>query len=412
MGGIEALGIENMRIYGTAASLDLAVLATARGFDIERLHNDLRVVERGVNPSWEDPVTMAVNVAKPLLSGIDPDKIGLLIIATETGLDYEKSISTWVHKYLGLPSDCRHFEVKSACYAGTLALKQSLAWLKSGMLPPDKKALVITTDQSLISLNKPWEYVHGAGAVALIVSNQPDFLIVEQDCFGFYTQESSDVIRPLPWVETGNSEDSLYSYMDGLMESYEAYLHRVEGADEADFFDYLIYHVPFAGISFRAHKQLMQRMGMSDKTGIANLFELKTRPSLYFPQRIGASYSGSIFIALLSLICHAEKLQAGDRVGIFSYGAGYCAEFYSGLVGTSARQLARNLNLGEELSKRQQLSLEDYEQLENTRVHMVQEPDFTPDFNDPPGLYESHYQGKQRLIYQGSKNYMRRYEWS
>jgi len=413
LGRLESIGIERIQVYPTTTCLDLAMLAEARGYDVERLHGDLMVHQRGVNPCWEDPVTMAINVAKPLLDDIDPNDIGLLIVATETGVDYEKSISSWVHRYLNLPADCRHFEVKSACYGGTLALKQSMAWLQSGMLAAGKKALVITTDQSLISLNKPWEYVNGAGAVALLVSEQPDLLVLEENRFGFYSHESSDVIRPLPWLETGNGEDSLYSYMDGLIESYQAYADRVGSAVDADdYFDYMLYHVPFAGISYRANKQLMQHRGLSNKTHIDALFDQKTLPSLAFPQRIGASYGGSIFIALLSLLCHAQKIAAGDRIGIFSYGAGYCAEYYSGLVAPRAQELAQQVNLAAKLDERRQLTLAEYEQLEQSRVRMVQEPNFTPDLNEVEGLYDQHYRGKQRLVYQGSKDYMRQYGWS
>ncbi len=382
-----------------------------RGYDIDRLHNDLMLFERGVNPVWEDSVTMAVNAAKPLLSRIDPQTIGLLIVATETGLDYEKSLSTWVHRFLGLPSTCRHFEVKSACYGGTLALKQSLAWLRSGMLPPEKKALIITTDHSLISLHEPWEYVNGAGAVAFVVSDQPDFFIIEPENYGFYTSESSDVIRPLPWVETGNADDSLYSYMDGLVESYEAFCKRLKDQDMEKFLDYMIYHVPFAGISYRAHKRVMTLQNIP-KSRVMEAFELKTKPSLYFPQRIGGTYTGSIFIALLSLVYYASKLKPEDRVGIFSYGAGYSAEFYSGLIGPSAHAIAKRADLETLLNKRQKISVEDYENAENERVRMSREACFSPDFNRMPQVYDQVYNGKKFLTYRGSNNYMRTYEWS
>ncbi|MGZ4060703.1 MAG: hydroxymethylglutaryl-CoA synthase family protein, partial [Bacteroidia bacterium] len=127
-------GIEKIRVYPTALQLDLEVLAKERGYDVAHMKKELMVEKRGVNPPWEDTVTMAVNAAKPMLSQEDIDSIGLLILATETGLDHEKSLSSWVFHYLGLPSACRHFEVKIACYSGTAALKMAVSWLSSGMV--------------------------------------------------------------------------------------------------------------------------------------------------------------------------------------------------------------------------------------------------------------------------------------
>jgi 3-hydroxy-3-methylglutaryl CoA synthase len=126
-------GIEKIRVYPTALQLDLEELAKERGYDVAHMHKELMVEKRGVNPPWEDSVTMAVNAAKPMLTKEDIASIGLLIVASETGLDHEKALSSWVFHHLGLPSNCRHFEVKIACYSGTAALKMGISWLASGM---------------------------------------------------------------------------------------------------------------------------------------------------------------------------------------------------------------------------------------------------------------------------------------
>jgi len=65
------------------------------------------------------------------------------------------------------------------------------------------KALVVTTDLSLIGIGEPYEYILGGGATALLISGQPDFLKISHDQAGVYAQEVTDVIRPLPWLETG-----------------------------------------------------------------------------------------------------------------------------------------------------------------------------------------------------------------
>lgn len=281
------------------------------------MRKELMVETRSVNPPWEDTVTMAVNAAKPMLSQEDIDSIGLLIVATETGLDNEKSVSSWVLHYLGLPSACRHFEIKIACYSGTAALKMAVSWLSSGMIRKGQKALIISTDESLNSIHRPWEYVCGGGSVAMLVSDKPDFIELELDKFGLYAHEVADVIRPLPWLETGNSEHSLYSYMEALAATYEDFELNVGPIDYSSYFKYHIYHVPFSGISFRAHKQLMRMSSEASNEEIMDSFKQKVLPSITFSKDIGGTYGGSVFIALLSTISGVNDLVANDKISIF-----------------------------------------------------------------------------------------------
>jgi hydroxymethylglutaryl-CoA synthase len=404
-------GIEKISVYPTALQLDLVTLAKERGYDVEHMRKELMVEKRGVNPPWEDSVTMAVNAAKPMLTQGDIDSIGLLIVASETGLDGEKALSSWVLEHLGLPSNCRHFEVKIACYSGTAALKMAVGWLSSGLVRKGQKALVITTDESLNSIHKPWEYVCGGGSVALLVSDKPDFLELEVEKFGVYAHEVADVIRPLPWLETGNSEHSLFSYMEALAATYEDYEANVGAVDFNTYFKNNVYHVPFAGISFRAHKQLM-RMG-ADATieEVTESFKTKVLPSITYSKDIGGTYGGSIFVALLATIDNVD-LKANDRIGIFSYGSGSCAEFYSVLVTEKSKEVAKKAGLKAILEKRYKITVPQYEAMETDRERRIKERDFTPDFDMVPGLYDAAFKGKGLLVYTGSKGYYRTYKFS
>ncbi len=405
-------GIEKIRIYPTALQLDLVTLANARGYDVAHMKKELMVEKRGVNPPWEDTVTMAVNAAKPMLTQEDIDSIGLLILATETGLDHEKSLSSWVFHYLGLPSACRHFEVKIACYSGTAALKMAVSWLSSGMVKKGQKALVITTDESLNSIHKPWEYVCGGGSVALLVSDKPDFLELEINKFGIYAHEVADVIRPLPWLETGNSEHSLFSYMEALAATYEDYELNVGSIDFKTYFKQNVYHVPFSGISFRAHKLLMQMSSDASIEEVNESFKNKVLPSITYSKDIGGTYGGSVFVALLATIDTVSDLKANDRIGIFSYGSGSCAEFYSVLVTERSKEVAKNAGLKGLLSNRYKITVEQYEEMEIDRERRIKDADFDPDFNSVSGLYDAAYKGKGLLIYKGSKGYYRSYDFS
>lgn len=405
-------GIEKISVYPTALQLNLEDLANARGYDVEHMRKELMVQHRGVNPPWEDVVTMAVNAAKPMLTKEDIDSIGLLIVASETGLDGEKALSSWVFEHLGLPSTCRHFEIKIACYSGTAALKMAISWLGSGFARKGQKALVITTDESLNSLHKPWEYICGGGAVAMLVSDQPDFLELEVEKFGVYAHEVSDVIRPLPWLETGNSEHSLFSYMEALAATYEDFEANVSDVNFETYFKYNVYHVPFSGISFRAHKLLMNMNSDADAAGILESFNKKVFPSITHARHIGATYGGSIFIALLGTIDAVNDLQAEDRIGVFSYGSGSCAEYYCFKYTSKSKEIAAKAGLKTLIENRTAITVADYEAMELQRDIRIQEGDYNPFSDELKSLYDKAFKGKGLLTYTGSKGYYRTYEFS
>ncbi len=143
------VGIEAMNIYGGAAKLDVRLLAEARRLDMTRFDN-LLMKEKTVAMPYEDPISFAVNAAKPIIDGLnDKDRqcIELIITCTESGVDFGKSMSTYIHDYLGLSRHCRMFELKQACYSGTAGFQMALNFILS-QTSPRAKALVIATDIS------------------------------------------------------------------------------------------------------------------------------------------------------------------------------------------------------------------------------------------------------------------------
>lgn len=80
------------------------------------------IEEKTVVLPYEDPITYGVNAAKPIVDALSEEernKIEIVITCTESGIDFGKSISTYIHHYLGLSRNCRLFEIKNACYSGT-----------------------------------------------------------------------------------------------------------------------------------------------------------------------------------------------------------------------------------------------------------------------------------------------------
>ena len=409
MGAVTRVGIEKLRVYPCSLALDLEALCRARGRDPVELRETMMVDERSVNPPWEDPVTMAVNAADLLLADEDRRAIELLIVATESGVDQEKPISAWVHRHLGLSSSCRNFEVKHACYGGTAGLQMAAHWIAQAR--EGAKALVISTDESRMHLGKPWEYVLGAGAAAVLVSKRPRLVELELGASGFYSNEVSDLIRPSSRVETGDSETSLLSYLEAIEGAYDDYCRRTgRPADVAAHSKKIVYHVPFGGMTFLAHKTLLRRERTPSRSEAWADYEKRSGASLRYTRRMGGTYSASTFIALLGLVDGSDDLAPGDRVSVFSYGSGSCAEFYSVLVAEEARAAAREAGLARLLDERHRLSVQDYEEVERERTRAVDNGDFETRTSCPEDWYERRYRGRGLLVFRGSAEHYRRYE--
>lgn len=407
------VGIEKITAYPCSLTLDMRMLAEARNVDPAHPLEELMVTSRSVNPVWEDPVTMAVNAALDLLDEEDRSAIELVIVGTESSPDFGKPISTYVQRYAGISANCRNFETKHACYGGTSGLMMAAHWVAAGT-SPGKKALVITTDQSRAHLGKPWEFVLGAGAVAMLVSDQPEVLELELEYNGYWTHEIFDTYRPTSTTEVGHADTSLFGYLEGVEGSFAHFRQKAGDFDFRTEFKKHIYHVPFGGMTFRAHRALLRETSTEKvKASEARVdWERKNKPSLLYNSRFGGTYTSATFVALMGLIDACDDLVAGDRITIHSYGSGSCAEFYSARIGPRAREVVGKMGLGRKLDMRRNLSLEEYEQIERRRMELVDNPDYDNHFAHPSGLYDELYEGQGRLVLDGVKNWERKYRLS
>ena len=413
MGAMNGVGIEKIYVYPTTLALNIDELCRARGFDAAMVRRDFQVAERGVNPPWEDAVTMAVNAADPMLSDDDRQAIGLLVVASESSVDNEKPLSSWVHRYLGLPADCRNFEVKHACYGSTGGLQMALAWLASG-LGDGRKALIINTDHSLIApRDMPYETVMGACSAAVLLSGNPRLVAYELGRHGVHAFESSDVFRPTPRLETGDGEMSLLSYFEALEGAFANYAARSEEPVDAwTEFDWYVYHMPFAGMAERAHRALLTQTGNHPRSEMTAHFDRACRPTTVFASRMAGTYGASTFIGLLSLVENGSDVKSGDRVGIFAYGSGACAELQSARIAVDARDVAREAGLKALLDARRPLGIADYDRIEEERDAAVMAKDYAPDRGYCDGWYDRRYKGRRLLVLERIEGYYRRYGWS
>jgi 3-carboxymethyl-3-hydroxy-acyl-[acp] synthase len=367
------VGIEAVNVFAGSAYVNVEKLAKHRKLDTTRFAN-LLMKEKTIALPYEDPVTFGVNAAKPLVDAMGPDekdRIEMVITATESAFDFGKSMSTYFHKLLGLNRNCRLFELKNACYSGVAGLQTAVNFVLS-QTSPGAKVLVIASDISRFTtveggeaLSHDWSFHEpsaGAGAVAMIVSDTPYVFQIDVGASGYYGYEVMDTCRPVPDSEAGDADLSLLSYLDCFENSFLEYKKRVEGADFASAFGYLAMHTPFGGMVKGAHRDLMRRMVKASPKEIEADFERRLGPGLIYCQRVGNIMGATAMLSLISTIDHGD-FRTPQRIGCFSYGSGCCSEFFSGIVTKDAQERVRALRIQDQLDKRYELSMEEYDSL-------------------------------------------------
>lgn len=370
---MNVVGIEAMNCFAGSAYVDVRKLAEHRRLDVTRFEN-LLMLQKTVALPYEDPVSFAVNAARPLIEALSPqekDRVEMVITCTESAFDFGKSMSTYCHHLLGLNRNCRLFELKNACYSGIAGLQTAINFILS-QASPGAKALVIATDLSRFMMEDGGDGLTmevsftepsgGAGAVAMLVSDTPHVFQVDVGANGYYGYEVMDTCRPSPDREAGDSDLSLLSYLDCCENAFLEYQKRVENVDYARTFGYLAFHTPFGGMVKGAHRKLMRKLTRVSPQEIEADFHRRVAPGLLYCQRVGNIMGATAALSLLSTIDNGD-FTSPQRIGCFSYGSGCCSEFFSGIVRPQGQQRVRQLGIAQRLDARYELSMEEYDEL-------------------------------------------------
>jgi hydroxymethylglutaryl-CoA synthase len=358
------IGIDAIALAVPEGYLDLADLAAARGVPAGKYIDGLGVSRMSVARAHEDPVALAATASRRLFAtaGVDPSTVGLCVVGTETAVDHSKPVAAYLHRLLGLPQQCRVFEAKHACFGGTAGLLAALDWIAAGSAR-GRKALIVCTDIARYGLSTPGEPTQGAGAVALLVSENPRLLALEVGVTGSYSQDVNDFWRPLYSKEAVvDGHHSVQCYLDALAGAYQSWQQASREAGVDGELVRRCYHVPYGKMAKKAHRHVMQLEGKSEADADAS-YNAEVATSLRLPSQVGNIYTGSLYLALASLLeAEAGELE-GKRIGLFSYGSGCCAEHFAGRVVPGAGAFADALELAAPHKDRRRYSFAEYEQI-------------------------------------------------
>jgi 3-hydroxy-3-methylglutaryl CoA synthase len=403
----EAVGIDDINLYCGPLTISYDTVARARGLsDRQRLH--AQFVRRAVVPPFEDTVTLAVNAADALVADAGAESIGLLLVATESPIDYAIPVSTPVHHALGLPTACRHLEVKNACYAAASALQLAAAWVRS-RAAAGRRALVISSDLAGRRAHHPSEMTAGEAAIAMVVGADPRVLVLD-DAEGCAADDVRDICRPKLLQEAGDPMRSLSGYLDMLDLAWDEYRKQSGPVSFEDCFRYMAFHTPLVWLVRQAHRTLLQgdRPDASDDDVEAS-FRRMVEPSLRYTQLIGNAYSGCVFVSLLGVLDSLQERDSGARIGMFSYGSGASAEMLSGTVAPDARGRMARHRIEAALAARHEISVDELDAAAEAVFRGLTADCFQPDRSEPAWRFREAYQDRGLLVLDQVQNHFRTY---
>ncbi|KAK4884721.1 hypothetical protein RN001_000992 [Aquatica leii] len=375
----------------------------------------------------EDINSLCLTVVQNLIErfNLKYSDIGRLDVGTETIIDKSKSVKS-VLMQLFEPhgvTDLEGLDTTNACYGGTAALFNAVAWIESSEWN-NRYAIVVAADIAVYAEGSA-RPTGGAGAVAMLIGpNAP--LIIDRNVRATYMKHVYDFYKPDLTSEypTVDGKLSIECYLHALDTCYQLYRKRAakKTADtlvDLNYFDYILFHTPFCKLIQKS----VGRLALNDflqtspelvsklYPGLDNFknldltktyfdkdvekafltvskgaYQKKTEPSLLMANQIGNMYTASLYGGLVSLLvnCNIEQI-AGSKVGLFSYGSGLASTMFSITVTKDCNdnsplyKLMSNIkDVKTRLEQRQKISPEKFVTILETRNQNCHKAPFAP----------------------------------
>lgn len=344
---------------------------------------------------------------------MDPREIGTLEVGTESNPDRSKSIKSYLMQlFPANVTDVRGVDSVNACYGGTAALLNSVAWLESDDWD-GRLALVVAADVSVYAKG-PARPTGGAGAVAMLLGpNAP--IRIERGTAAHYMRNAFDFYKPDPTSEYPivDGASSILCYLQALDACYTGHLDKLARCGlmeqpSMEGFDYFAFHSPYGKLVQKSLLRLFyldfrrDARPVADLEGYRNLamedtycnreldqclsrlytsrFFEKTGPSALISQRIGNSYCASLYMGLISIVCQLSDKDVGKRIGMFSYGSGLASTMFSLIVASDPRGVSQSREeIQRLLDERHRISAEQFLAVLDRRERLFGAADWAPE---------------------------------
>ena len=410
-----AVGIDAIEIRTGKLRLDLPnTFAPVKGEDPGKYTKGIGIEYSSLPDVYEDIVTMGANAAKQLLDrkGLTPEDIGRIDVATESAFDNSKPVSTYIAGCLEqvYGEDFHHAnkgERKFACISGTQSLDDAYNWIRAGR-NRGRAALVIATDTALYARDDPGEATQGAGAVALLVDEDPDLVELSPEQ-GYGSADETDFLKPQQQFPSVDGKRSVQVYLARMREAIEDF-ESVAGTIHPD--DYALgpFHTPFPGMVRKAaalayrhfsrdtaiEEELAEEIGrqprreafddeesfrdaaadytdqLTDTDVYREWYDRTVEPTLAISREVGNWYTGSVHVARvagLKSALESGRELTGERLLVGSYGSGAQAEVHAETVQPGWEAEVEALDIDDQLEARYELSFAEYEDVHDVHNH-------------------------------------------
>lgn len=342
----------------------------------------------------EDVVSLALTAVSMLMRkhNLSYSQIGRLEVGTETILDKSKSIKTSLMQLFEKSgnSEVEGLDNTNACYGGTAALFNTLAWAESSAWD-GRYGIVVAADVAVYD-EGPARPTGGAGAVAMLVGRDEDVPIrFEIGLRSTFMDHTYDFFKPRLDVEypTVNGQETVDCFVRAIDRCYDLYVDRATRKDGQQFrvgqcVDYCLFHAPFSKMVQKSFARLVYNDFLRSKEGQDDfycdveqfrsldrrtshknkdaqrafvklshqMYESKCRPGAWLALETGNTYTASLYSSLAALIAEKENALIGARIILFSFGSGLASSMYSLRVTGPLNRIFKGLQLREQLDNR------------------------------------------------------------
>ncbi|QMU99616.1 hydroxymethylglutaryl-CoA synthase [Borrelia sp. A-FGy1] len=318
----------------------------------------------------EDSVTMASSAVKFIFdnNNLNLEKMRVFLGGTETGVDYSKSISSYVYGALKLAdiylkNNFLTYQIQHAC-AGTALSLHSAASILSHM-DKSEYGIVFSSDIAHYSNLTTAEITQGAGAVAVLIEQNPKVLSINLSEFGIYTDDVDDFFRPFGSFEAKvKGRYSIECYNRANEEALINFAYKKNMSVKDLFSKYrFVLHVPFAKMPIDSMHYILKKYYSEDESECnAYLESIDFYDSIEASKETGNLYTGSIFLSLMTYLkrVFSKKDIRGEKILFCSYGSGNIMVIYELRVENDAYSIVKTWDVDKVLSLKHNANFDEY----------------------------------------------------
>lgn len=397
--GIDSIAFDIPKLY-----LPIKTLAENRNIEADKLIKGLGLQKMSFPDSNQDVVTFATNAVYKLIKqeNINPKDIARIYVGTESGVDSSKPVASYITTLLeqefgdGSFRYCDTLDMTFACIGAVDALQTTLDFIR---LNPNKKAIVVATDNAKYDLNSTGEYTQGAGAIAMLITKNPRVLAFSKEV-GISSQGVFDFFKPRRYFSKNellntndNPEwngileeeiafykeqpvfDGQYSNQCYINRTSEAYFQYKEISNQTEKlfenWENILMHLPYCFQARRTFVEIFAKENnlYDDIKVVAKSPEyLEFINKTIFPSeiasgQIGNMYTGSIFLGMLSTFCFHLQNEAeliNKKFGFIAYGSGSKSKVFEAEVQPEWQSVISKVQLFESLKNCTELDFRTY----------------------------------------------------